>query len=214
MSLQAYLDQMQNPQAKVLGSFNSIEGLVRSVLGEEFRESPKKETAQPTPILEKKTEPLSLHDDADFEAIVEQAIAKATAKKTVEPPAPVYSEPEPINEEVKPINLHVNRKNEYILHRDADEIFECTVNIEGGTDKTSKARLILKTDTWNLMFEGSIKRNGTCVIPIKKLHILPEGTTGEAFLEVVVDDILFIPWERPFSIAMSKKVSVDNAHIK
>lgn len=116
MSLQAYLDQLQNPQAKVLGSFNSIEGLVRSVLGEEFKEAPEtKEIIQPKPVLEKKTEPLPLKDDKDFKAIVEQAIAKATAKNAPTP-AQVLPELEDlfVNEDTKPINLQVNRKNNYI----------------------------------------------------------------------------------------------------
>lgn len=210
MSLQAYLENMQNPNAKVLGSFNSIEGLVRSVLGDSFKE-------QAEPIIESKIEPtesrLAIPNTApdNIDEIVEMAIAKATVKKTLLENQP---EPEHTKEDAEPVKIQLNRKNEYVLHRDTDEIFECSVNIEGGTSASIQARLIIKTDSWSLLFEGTIKRSGTCVIPIKKLHILPEGTTGEAILEVIVDDLLFVPWERPFRVATSKKVSVDNARIK
>jgi hypothetical protein len=214
MSLQAYLENMQNPNAKVLGSFNSIEGLVRSVLGDSFKEQVEKtepiiETKQEQIIETKTLIPETAPDNID--EIVERAIAKATATKYVPEKQP---EPEIIKEEEEPVKIQLNRKNEYVLHRDADEIFECSVNIEGGSSASTQARLIIKTDSWSLLFEGTIKRSGTCVIPIKKLHILPEGTTGEAILEVIVDDLIFVPWERPFRVATSKKVSVDNARIK
>lgn len=214
MSLQAYLENMQNPNAKVLGSFNSIEGLVRSVLGDSFKEQAEKvepiiESIQVPAVKEQISYPSSTTESIDD--VVEKAIAKASANKYVPEKQP---KPELIKEDEEPVNIQLNRKNEYVLHRDADEIFECSVNIEGGSTSGIQSRLIIKTDSWNLMFEGSIKRNGTCVIPIKKLHILPEGTTGDAILEVIVDDLVFVPWERPFRVATSKKVSVDNARIK
>ena len=205
---------MQNPNAKVLGSFNSIEGLVRSVLGDSFKEQAEKvepiiESIQVPAVKEQISYPSSTTESIDD--VVEKAIAKSSANKYVPEKQP---KPELIKEDEEPVNIQLNRKNEYVLHRDADEIFECSVNIEGGSTSGIQSRLIIKTDSWNLMFEGSIKRNGTCVIPIKKLHILPEGTTGDAILEVIVDDLVFVPWERPFRVATSKKVSVDNARIK
>ena len=95
----------------------------------------------------------------------------------------------------------------YSFYRDRDEVFECKVTIEG-TISTATARLILITDTWNLVFYGKIKRDGTCIIPIKKLVVLPQGTTGRATLEVVVDDVVFSPWENAFRVEESKKVRV------
>jgi hypothetical protein len=95
----------------------------------------------------------------------------------------------------------------YPFYRDRDEVFECKVTIEG-TISTATARLILVTDTWNLVFYGKIKRDGTCIIPIKKLVVFPQGTTGRATLEVVVDDVVFSPWENAFRVEESKKVRV------
>ena len=101
----------------------------------------------------------------------------------------------------KPISKH------YPFYRDLDEVFECNATIEG-TMRTATVRLILNTDTWNLVFYGKIKRDGTCLIPIKKLAILPSGTTGRATLEVVVDDVVFYPWENAFRVEESRKVQV------
>ena len=101
----------------------------------------------------------------------------------------------------KPISKH------YPFYRDIDEVFECNVTIEG-TMSTATVRLILNTDTWNLVFYGKIKRDGTCLIPIKKLSVLPSGTTGRATLEVVVDDVVFYPWENAFRVEESRKVQV------
>ena len=95
----------------------------------------------------------------------------------------------------------------YSFYRDRDEVFECKVTIEG-TISTATVRLLLNTDTWNLVFYGKIKKDGTCIIPIKKLVVFPHGTTGRATLEVVVDDVVFSPWENAFRVEESKKVRV------
>lgn len=95
----------------------------------------------------------------------------------------------------------------YSFYRDRDEVFECKVTIEG-TISTATVRLLLNTDTWNLVFYGKIKKDGTCIIPIKKLVVFPQGTTGRATLEVVVDDVVFSPWENAFRVEESKKVRV------
>jgi len=119
-----------------------------------------------------------------------------------------FSEPENDFEEITIKPKPVRRANEYLFHRDTDEVFECKVTVEGGSSDNTSARLILKTDYWNILFDGSIKKNGTCCIPLKKISLFPEGTIGHAYLEIVVDDVVFIPWESPFRISMSKKVSV------
>jgi len=95
----------------------------------------------------------------------------------------------------------------YSFYRDRDEVFECKVTIEG-TISTATVRLLLNTDSWNLVFYGKIKRDGTCIIPIKKLVVFPQGTTGRATLEVVVDDVVFSAWENAFRVEESKKVRV------
>ena len=117
--------------------------------------------------------------------------------RNIEEEIPVRKEKVP----AKPISKY------YPFYRDIDEVFECNVTIEG-TMSTAVVRLILNTDMWNLVFYGKIKKDGTCLIPIKKLAILPGGTTGRATLEVVVDDVVFYPWENAFRVEESRKVKV------
>ena len=123
------------------------------------------------------------------------------------------SKTQPIKEsdyfyEDEPMPELVRRKREYIFHRDSDETFECKVTVEGGNPENTIARLVLKTDLWNLVFDGTVRKDGTCVVPLKKLSVFPDGTIGEACLEIIVDDIIFIPWESPFKVSSAKKVSV------
>ena len=101
----------------------------------------------------------------------------------------------------------------YSFFRDIEEVFECSVTIEG-TMNSASARLILMSDTWNLVFQGKLKKDGTCMVPIKKLSIFPEGTTGRASLEVIVDDVVFVPWESPFKVEESRKVKIDKVVVK
>jgi hypothetical protein len=101
--------------------------------------------------------------------------------------------------------------NYYKLYRDRDESFECKVNVEGAALSNSVARLILETDIWNIMFQGKIYKDGRCVIPLKKMSIFPEGTIGKAHLEIIIDDMVFIPWEDSFRVEGAKKVTVEIA---
>ena len=48
----------------------------------------------------------------------------------------------------------------------------------------------------------------TIFVPIKKLSILEDGAVGKMRLEVVVDDMLFTPWEGDFVVKRSKNVMV------
>ena len=151
-------------------------------------------------------------DDADDELPPFQQVLKSGEYKRNNPAKTRETNPRFQNTEgiglkpkekvpVKPISKH------YPFYRDVDEVFECNVTIEG-TMSTATVRLILNSDTWNLVFYGKIKRDGTCLIPIKKLTILPSGTTGRATLEVVVDDVVFYPWENAFRVEESRKVQV------
>jgi len=99
-------------------------------------------------------------------------------------------------------------ENFYPLYKDKSENFTCDVMVEGARLIDTKARLILESDDWTLMFEGDIDRNGKCNIPIKKLNIFDEGTKGKIKLEVIADNTVFIPWEDDFKVRMSKKVMV------
>lgn len=99
--------------------------------------------------------------------------------------------------------------NYYKLYRDRDETFECKVNVEGATLSNSSARLILESEVWNLVFGGKIYKDGRCIIPLKKMTVLPEGTIGKARLEIIIDDTIFVPWEDAFMVEGLKKVSVE-----
>ena len=99
-------------------------------------------------------------------------------------------------------------ENYYPVYKDKSENFSCDVMVEGARLIDTKARLILESDDWTLMFEGDIDRNGKCDIPIKKLNILDEGTVGRIRLEVIAENTVFTPWEDDFKVKMSKKVMV------
>ncbi len=99
-------------------------------------------------------------------------------------------------------------KDYYNLFKDKNENFSCDISLEGASLGETEARLILETSDWNLLFEGKIDSNGKCTIPIKKLSILNEGTTGNIRLEVIADGTIFTPWEDEFKVKLSKKVAV------
>ena len=98
----------------------------------------------------------------------------------------------------------------YKFYKDKPENFECNVTIEGAPLSKSKARLVLENNEYNIIFEGNIDSSGKCIIPVKKLGILPEGLVGKLKLEVIVeDDTYFLPYESDFTVALSKKVTVE-----
>jgi len=270
-SIAAYLNGMN--QARGIQSHNSVEGLIRSALGNRFREQPintekpLNEGQQHVPVqtqpqqqehpqqsytsvesaLHNVNEVLNsaseLINEIESESHQEEIQTEKVQQKPNPPkrdtelspfqralltmnesqwndlqqkvqaptqpePAPVYRDPETYYEEPK--SRPTNRSRDYVFHRDADETFECTVNVEGGDPENTTARLILKTDSWNVVFEGSVTKNGICTVPLKKLSLFQDGTTGKAYLEIVVEDVIFTPWESPFRVAMSKKVSVQS----
>jgi hypothetical protein len=67
----------------------------------------------------------------------------------------------------------------------------------------------LQNDDWNIFFIGKIYSDGRCVVPIKKISILPVNCEGTARFEVIIGDSIFVPWEQPFVIASSKKISFE-----
>ena len=98
----------------------------------------------------------------------------------------------------------------YKLFTDKSELFECDIKLQGASLKKSKARLVVETQDYSLMFNGSISNSGKCEIPIKKLKgLIEEDTTGNIRLEVIAEDTYFTPWESKFEIEASKKVTVE-----
>ena len=98
----------------------------------------------------------------------------------------------------------------YKLFTDKSELFECDIKLQGASLKKSKARLVVETSDYSLLFNGSISSKGKCEIPIKKLKgLIDEDTTGNIRLEVIAEDTFFTPWETNFEVETSKKVTVE-----
>ena len=98
----------------------------------------------------------------------------------------------------------------YKLFTDKSELFECDIKLEGASLSKSKARLVVETSDYSLLFDGSISLNGKCEIPIRKLKgLIDENTTGNIRLEVIAEDTFFTPWESDFEVETSKKVTVE-----
>ena len=98
----------------------------------------------------------------------------------------------------------------YKLFTDKTELFECNISLQGASLKKSKARLVVETPEYSLLFNGSISKSGKCEIPIKKLKgLIDEDTTGNIRLEVIAEDTFFTPWNSNFEVETSKKVTVE-----
>ena len=98
----------------------------------------------------------------------------------------------------------------YKLFTDKSELFECNIKLEGASLSKSKARLVVETSDYSLLFKGEINSSGKCEIPIRKLKgLIDENTTGNIRLEVIAEDTFFTPWESDFEVDASKKVTVE-----
>ena len=98
----------------------------------------------------------------------------------------------------------------YKLFTDKAELFECSISLQGASSKKSKARLVVETQDYSLLFNGTISKGGKCEIPIKKLKgLIDEDTSGNIRLEVIAEDTFFTPWESDFEVETSKKVTVE-----
>ena len=98
----------------------------------------------------------------------------------------------------------------YKLFTDKSELFECDIKLEGASLSKSKARLVVETSDYSLLFNGEISSKGKCEIPIRKLKgLIDENTTGNIRLEVIAEDTFFTPWESDFEVDASKKVTVE-----
>ena len=98
----------------------------------------------------------------------------------------------------------------YKLFTDKSELFECDIKLEGASLSKSKARLVVETSDYSLLFNGDINSSGKCEIPIRKLKgLIDENTSGNIRLEVIAEDTFFTPWESDFEVDASKKVTVE-----
>ena len=98
----------------------------------------------------------------------------------------------------------------YKLFTDKTELFECDIKLQGASLNKSKARLVVETPEYSLLFKGNINSKGKCEIPIRKLKgLIDEDTKGNIRLEVIAEDTYFTPWESDFEVETSKKVTVE-----
>ena len=98
----------------------------------------------------------------------------------------------------------------YKFFTDKTEIFECDINLTGASLQKTKARLVIESEEFSLLFNGSVSGDGKCSIPIKKLKgLIDESAKGNIKLEVIAEDTYFIPWESNFEVEQSKKVTVE-----
>jgi hypothetical protein len=98
----------------------------------------------------------------------------------------------------------------YKLFTDKTELFECSISLQGASLNKSKARLVVETPDYSLLFNGTISKSGKCEIPIRKLKgLIDENTSGNIRLEVIAEDTFFTPWESDFEVDVSKKVTVE-----
>lgn len=95
----------------------------------------------------------------------------------------------------------------YKLYTDKAELFEAAIKISGASTADTDCRLIIETETVNLLFTGKINTDGMCQILIRALaKFLPEGTTGTMRLEVIAENTYFVPWTSNFLVETEKKV--------
>jgi hypothetical protein len=98
----------------------------------------------------------------------------------------------------------------YKLYSDTSKLFECDINVDGASLKDSKARLVVETNGYSILFNGDIDSKGKCKIPIKKLKgLIEDDSKGVIRLEVIAEDTYFTPWESKFEIDYKKKVTVE-----
>ena len=95
----------------------------------------------------------------------------------------------------------------YTLYSDKKNIFECDIQLEGASLSQAFARVIIEGDDLNLIFNGTITKEGNCKIEMPKLKIL-EGS-GNMKLEVIADDMYFNPWESDYELKKSKSIKVE-----
>ena len=96
----------------------------------------------------------------------------------------------------------------YTLYTDKNENFVCEVSVKNASLKNAFARMVVKSDGLTLMFEGQLK-DGKCNVPIHRLRgLLEEGTKGNMFLEVIVEDTYFKPWKDEFNVEQHTDIRV------
>lgn len=113
-----------------------------------------------------------------------------------------------IEEEIVETKIEESIEETYKIYRDKSETFLCDMEITGANPENSKARIIIESRDLTYMFEGIINAKGQCKIPLKKMNFLQENEKGTIKLEVIAEDMVFVPWTDTFSAVSSRKVKV------
>jgi len=104
----------------------------------------------------------------------------------------------------------------YKIYTDKNESFECEISVKNASLKNSVARLVIESSEGvNFVFNGKIEGE-KCIIPIRRLKgLLDESSRGNMFLEIIVEDIYFKPWQSDFIVEehTSVKVKVNETKI-
>ena len=161
-------------------SFKSVEKLVKAIVPEQKIESQPKE---------------------EFNALNEGE--EVSINESLVEPKPVESDKKASFQGI------IENPNRYKIYKDKDDVFEAHISIEGSTLNLITARLILEAEPWNIMLKGRVYNDGRCLVPLKKMAIYPENTTGKISLEVIVDGSIFVLWEETFIVEGYKKVTVE-----
>jgi hypothetical protein len=162
----------------------------------EFLFSKKDKTKKEDPIKEISTEEVETVVESIKEEDHKIDIIEEKVEDTIEEPV--------IEESVQDV------LEGYKIFRDKSENFICDMEITGADPQKSKARIIVESKDLTYMFEGTIDAKGQCRIPLKKMSFLNENETGTIKLEIIAEDMVFVPWSDTFTAVSSRKVQVKN----
>ena len=176
---------------------------VEGFIGRPLNNSTQKTNNTPPPAPPPQFQQEAKRDKVKEEEYIKKEVPKEEKKEDSKSQYEEEEFEEPVYEEPK------NNFNGYRIYRDKLETFECRIHVEGSTLNNTKVRLLLESNEWNSYFNGKMTPDGKCVIPLKKMSILPEGLKGTIMLEVTVEDTVFYPWKETFQVESSKKVKVD-----
>ena len=176
---------MPNDERKIK-SFKPIERLVKAII-------PEQKNVQESSSIPKEENEILINEFEELQSLNEHVKINEEANSVIAPE----------------LQKLVENPNAYKIYKDKDDVFEAQVSIEGSTLNSISARLILEAEPWNIVLKGRVYNDGRCVVPLKKMAIYPENTTGKISLELIIDGTLFVLWEETFVVEIYKKVTVE-----
>jgi hypothetical protein len=99
-----------------------------------------------------------------------------------------------------------------IFFRDDEDIFECNIKVNGSSLNNTKARMIFEFSDRSYVFNGKIDKDGLVKVNIPRLSEIKDNK-GKANLEVIVDSLLFTPWQSEFKLEDKNNVVVESISI-